>query len=187
LIAGLPAGKDIKFNEPPRVDGYGSYTKDVLLRVAAAYGITFQALTGDLSTVNFSSGRMGWLEMHRNIEQWRWHMLIPQMLEGVSRWWMEAVALTEGMRLTGREQIVWTPPRREMIDPTKETKAATDAIRAGLTSLPAVHREFGVHTPRVLGEIFESNKLADSLGLRLESDARHTNAAPAAAPEGDDE
>lgn len=177
LIAGLPAGKDIKFNEPPRVDGYGSYTKDVLLRVAAAYGITFQALTGDLSTVNFSSGRMGWLEMHRNIEQWRWHMLIPQMLEGVSRWWMDAVALTEGMRLTGREQIVWTPPRREMIDPTKETAAAQAAIRAGITSLPAVHREFGVHTSAVFKEIADTNALIDILGLKLDSDPRN-DAAP---------
>jgi lambda family phage portal protein len=186
LIAGLPAGKTITFNDPPRVDGYGAYTRDVLLRVAAGYGITFQALTGDLSSVNFSSGRMGWLEMHRNIEQWRWHMLIPQMLERVSGWWLEAAALGR-VRVTGRERVEWTPPRREMIDPTKETKAATDAIRAGLTSLSAVHREFGVHTPRVLAEIAEGNAMADQLGLRLESDARHTNAARAVAPQGDDE
>lgn len=184
LIAGLPAGKDIKFNDPPRVDGYGSYTKDVLLRVAAAYGITFQALTGDLSSVNFSSGRMGWLEMHRNIEQWRWHMLIPQMLGGVARWWFEAVALTE-MRLTGRELILWTPPRREMIDPTKETAAAQAAIRAGITSLPAVHREFGVHTSAVFQEIADTNALIDKMGLKLDSDPR--NDAPTTEPIGDDE
>jgi len=172
LIAGLPAGKSITFNDPPKVDGYGSYTRDVLLRVAAAYGITYQALTGDLSTVNFSSGRMGWLEMHRNIEQWRWHMLIPQMLDGVARWWLAAAELG-GMRVTGRERIEWTPPRREMIDPTKETAAANAAIRAGITSLSAVHREFGVHTVNVFNEIAETNAMIDKLGLRLDSDPRN--------------
>lgn len=165
LIAGLPAGKDIKFNEPPRVDGYGAYTRDVLLRVAAGYGITFQALTGDLSSVNFSSGRMGWIEMSRNIDQWRWHMLIPQMLERVSSWWIEAATIA-GERATGRERFEWTPPRRVMLDPNKETAAAIDALNARITSLPEVHRELGVHTENVFREIADTQKLAEKLGLQ---------------------
>jgi len=189
LIAGLPAGKEIKFNDPPKGDDYGPYTRDVLLRVAAAYGITYQALTGDLSSVNFSSGRMGWLEMHRNIEQWRWHMLIPMMLERISKWWFEAAALS-GKRVTGRERVAWTPPRREMLDPTKEVAAALEAVRGGLYSLPQVHRESGLTTSAVFAEIAEANKMADELGLVLTSDGRNQNKAapqPAAAPSPPDE
>lgn len=166
LIAGLPAGKSITFNDPPRVDGYGAYTRDVLLRVAAGYGITFQALTGDLSSVNFSSGRMGWIEMSRNIDQWRWHMLIPQLLERVEGWFLEAAELA-GDRITGKERVEWTPPRRLMLDPTKETAAAIAALDARITSLPEIHRELGVHTENVFREIAETNKLAERLNISL--------------------
>lgn len=169
----LPPGKDIKFNTPPNAGDYGPYTKDVLLRVAAAYGITFQALTGDLSSVNFSSGRMGWLEMQRNIESWRWHYFIPQFCETIAGWWEEAVELSYGIK-TQSIAFQWMPPRREMIDPAKEIPPLIEAMRGGITSLPRVHGEMGEDSEEILNEIAETNVLLDKLGLKLDSDPRQT-------------
>lgn len=172
LIAGLPAGKDVKFAEPPEVEGHGEMIRIYLHRIAAGYGITYQALTGILTDVNFSSGKMGRGQMDRNIDQWQWHMMIPQFCEVVAGWWMQAASLT-GMR-TDSSSIVWTPPKREMLDPPKETKAALDQVRAGFKSLQEVQREWGFHPSQVLDEIEASNREIDKRGLILDSDPRNS-------------
>lgn len=166
----IPPGKDVKFNTPPNAGDYGPFVRDVLLRVAATYGITYGALTGDLSAVNFSSGRMGHLDMSRNIAQWQWNMLVPQLLDPVVQWFGEALGFT-GTKLT-ELRAKHGMPRRDIIDPAKEYGALNDAIRAGLTSLPAVHRELGEDFAAVLEEIAESNQMIDKLQLKLDSDPR---------------
>lgn len=166
----LPSGKTIKFNTPPDAGDYGPYTRDVLLRVAAAYGITFQALTGDLSRVNFSSGRMGWIEFGRNIEAWRWQMLIPQACDPIAQWAIETAKLA-GMSAQG-VTVTWTPPRREMIDPTREVPALKDAVRAGFTPLSEVHRQFGEDSAEILAQYAADNAALDKLELVFDSDPR---------------
>ncbi|HLS32804.1 MAG TPA: phage portal protein, partial [Brevibacterium sp.] len=59
IIERLPPGAEIEFAEPPGVDGYGEYAAVSLRAIAAGMGISYAALTGDLTSVNFSSGRMG--------------------------------------------------------------------------------------------------------------------------------
>lgn len=180
----LPAGKDIKFNTPPNAGDYGPYTKAVLLRVAAGYGITFQALTGDLSSVNFSSGRMGWIEMGRNIEHWRWNIFVPQMLDGIAQWFREAANFGGPPADIG---FTWTAPRREMINPAQEIAAYKEAVRNGFLALPSVHRELGEDSDAILAEYAETNKKLDQLDLVFDCDPRrvtaqgmtqNTNAAP---------
>lgn len=176
------AGRDFKWSSPPIAAEYGGYVDRVLYRVAAAYGISYQALTGNLEKVNFSSGRMGWLDFQRNIERWRWNMVIPQFCDPIGRWFLEAAQLT-GHAVPPGTRFEWTPPRREMIDPAKEVPPLRDAIRAGITSLPAVHREYGEHTARVLAEITETNRLLDEQDLVLDSDPRRVNRSGAYQPD----
>lgn len=166
----LPPGKDIEFAEPPGVNGYSEYATVTLRSIAAGYGVTYESLTGDLSTVNFSSGRMGWLEFHRNVESWRWHMLIPQLCDGCWEWFVEAASMA-GQRVDG-VTVQWTPPRREMIDPVQETRATREAVRAGLLTLPEALRQTGQDPDNVLDEYAQTNKRLDELGLVLECDPR---------------
>lgn len=173
-----PEGKDIKFNTPPTAGDYGPYTQSVLLRVAAAYGITFASLTGDLSQVNFSSGRMGWLDMNRNIDSWRWNMFIPQGLGPIEQWFKDAIDVGFGIP-TVNIKFDWTPPAREMIDPTKELDAYAVAVRNGFSSLPEVHRALGMDTPSVLKEIADTNAELDKLKITIDSDPRKDSATQA--------
>lgn len=179
-VAGLPAGKDIKFTEPPKADGYAPYTGAVLYRIAAAYGISYEALTGDLSKVNFVSGRMGRFSMLANIERWRWHMVIPMGLEQIARWFFEALELT-GVDVRGAS-IVWTPPRNEMLNPAQEVTAMRDAVRSGLTSLPEAQRGLGYDSDQVLDEIAQTNAKLDEMGLVLDSDPRKVSSAGLSQP-----
>jgi len=169
MIEYLPPGKDIEFATPPSAGGEESYVADQLRDIASTYGITYEALTGNLSGVNFSSGRMGWLEMERNIESWRWRMLIPQLCNTVWQWFNEFVELTSGLPYNS---VIWTPPRRQMIDPAKEVRAIKDMIRSGLLSLSEAQRMAGFDPEILLKELSDDYKRLDKLGLQLDIDAR---------------
>jgi lambda family phage portal protein len=173
-IERLGPGESIEFADPPQVSGYSEYTTAMLRSIASGYGITYESLTNDLSGVNFSSGRMGWLEMHRNIESWRWHMLIPQFCDGLWEWFLEAARLM-GARTDGIA-VEWTPPRREMINPVEETRAIKDAVRAGFMSWPEALRQQGYDPDAVLKEISEHNKKLDEQNIDLDSDPRKMTA-----------
>ncbi|MCQ4165134.1 phage portal protein [Tahibacter harae] len=170
----LRPGQKIAFNTPPPASDINPMLRHYLLRIAMTYGITYAALTGDLTRVNFSSGRMGNIDMGRNITQWQWLTLAPQLLDPVVAWFGEALAMT-GMAV--RDLIAdHGMPRREMIDPGKEIAAIVAAIRAGLTTLPAALRELGEDADELLDEYAATNAVLDKLGLKLDSDPRNGTA-----------
>lgn len=169
LINYLAPGEQVTFGSPPAVEGYEAYTRQVLRGIAAAYGITYEALTNDLSNVNFSSGRMGWIEFQRNISAWQRDIMQPA-LEKVFSWFMGTLALSQGVKDTVVAE--WTAPRREMIDPAKETNAMVAQIRAGLKSYPEAMRELGYDPDDTLGEVKEFYDQVDGFGLKLTTDLR---------------
>lgn len=170
LFEFLPGGKDITFAQPPGVDGYDEYSTVTLHGVSTGFGVPYFVLTGDLRSVNYSAGRMGWLSFQRDISQWRWHMLIPQMCNPVWDWFMDA------MRVSGqsREYVpaTWTPPRREMVDPSREVPAIRDAIRSGQMTQYEGIRQMGYDPEDFLDEVAEGNAKMDELGIVLDSDPR---------------
>lgn len=171
----VPPGRDVKFTEPPSVGDYGIVIGQSLREVAVGLGITYECLTGDLAGVNFSSGRMGWLEMARNIDVWRWSMLIPGFCDGYGAWFLQATQIAYGIGQGAR--WTWTPPRREMIDPNTEIPALIRAIRGGLTSRSQVIREYGFDPLALYDEMERDNKEVDARGLMLDSDPRYVSAA----------
>lgn len=151
MLPRLAFGQDIKFNSPPSTTGHGDFVSTELRAVAAAYGITYEMLTGDYTRTNFSSGRMGWIEASRNIDRWRWCMLIPLLCKGVEKWFLEAAGFNGyDVRNVSFE---WTPPRREMIDPTKETKALVEAVQGKIKSWSETVRESGYDPDQVAEEM----------------------------------
>jgi len=171
MIEYLSPGKSVTFGDPPAVQGYKEHTSVSLQSIAAGFGITYEALTGDYSNVNFSSGRMGWLEFHRNIGQWQNLMLIPHLCKRTWQWFNEAAVVSGRIREPARAK--WTPPRREMIDPVKETEAIKRQIRNGLLSPQEAIRMFGMDVDDVLKEYIEFNKKIDDAGLKFDSDPRY--------------
>ncbi|WP_200952427.1 phage portal protein [Mesorhizobium sp. Root552] len=169
MIERLNDGEDVTFGSPPQVGDYGDYIKAHDREIAAALGISYEALTGDLSNVNFSSGRMGWLEMQRNIDAWRNFMLIPQMLNPIGQAFLN-IASAAGT--VGDATVQWTAPRREMINPSEEVKASRDAIRTGLSSRSNEQRKLGFDPVDLDTEIAADNQRADALSLIFDSDPR---------------
>ena len=172
MIENLKPGEEITFASPPAAQGQDGYARRVLLAIAGAYGITYESLTNDLSNVNFSSGRMGWIEMSRNITEWQQDIMIEQFCKPAFRWFLT------GANLAGKAKDViipeWTPPRREMIDPLKETNGLMTQCQNGFISHPEVLRSLGFDPDLVLKEIAEWNQKLDDKKLQFVSDFRQS-------------
>jgi lambda family phage portal protein len=166
----LPTGKDVTFGSPPPISDYQPFVETNLRAIAVGIGVPYEVLTGDLSKTSFSSARIGWLEFHRLIEQWRWLMIVPGLCDRIWRWFADALEVGEGIDAGARPE--WSPPRREMISPTEETRSLREQVRSGFKTWPAAVRELGDDPDAVLDEIATYNAKADALGVVLECDPR---------------
>ena len=172
VIEQLPPGKSITFAQPPSSGDYVANQKFHLLSIAQAYEITYEALTGDLGNVNFSSGRMGWMEMRRAVARWRWGIMIPQLLNRTAGWYRDAAALSGVGRATARFE--WTPPITWLVDPAREIPAYIDAVRAGFMSLSEIQRMLGYVPELVIQELGADLDRARAAGLKLDVDLAST-------------
>ncbi|MEN0059593.1 MAG: phage portal protein [Bdellovibrio sp.] len=161
----LNRGETVVEANPPTVDGYGEFSQITLRGVARAFGITYEELTQDYSNVNFSSGRMGFFSMNRNIKMWRAHMLEPMFLQKISKWIIESASVKLGDLSFLR--LKWTPPRREMIDPSKEISANAIALETGQTNLSEIYAESGRDFKKAMIERKAEIDFLNSLGLVL--------------------
>ena len=66
--------------------------------------------------------------------------------------------------------MIWTPPRRELVDPAKEIKALIDAVKAGFMSLSEVQRSLGFIPSEVMAELEQDIADARAKGLVLSVD-----------------
>lgn len=175
MIEKLGPGQSVVFGNPPSVDGYEPISSEALRAIAMGFGVTAELISGNLANVNFSSGRMGWLEFHRNIDKWCWLTIVPQLNNRIMAWVREA-AILSGRSQAAKTSASWTPRARQMIDPVAETNATIKQIRAGLKSYPQAIRESGNDPEEVMKEIKDSYEKFDEFGLKLDIDGRHMTA-----------
>lgn len=179
IIEYLPAGKSVTMANPPDAGAnYDPYTKSVLRAAAVGYGMDYVTLTGDYTAVNYSSGRMGWMKFQRNIDVLQWITIVPQMCNKIWRWFIQSANIMGYIRQE-KVPVRWTPPRRQMIDPVKETKGLESSVRAGFTSWPEAIRQNGDDPDELLEEMKAAADAFDKAGLKPTSDQRYdTNRQP---------
>lgn len=170
MIENLPFGADIKFASPPGVDGYVDFAKISVRTFATGMNLPYD-IFGDLSEVNFSSGRIGRIAYNRQLDSWTWNMLIPQFCEPAGEWFLRAAALTG--KDTAGCKFVWTPPRREMLDLATEGPAIRDMVRSGLMDPETAIRERGENPDTVMANWKRWADKADKAGLIFDCDPRH--------------
>jgi lambda family phage portal protein/HK97 family phage prohead protease len=129
MFEALPAGWDVKaFDSQHPTTAYGSFITTCLQGVAAGLGISYHALTGDLSQANYSSLREAKLveaDVWRSLQQW----MVDSVCRPVFERWLE-MAITTGalnVSMTEYDRIVeaaaWQPRGWAWVDPEKEMAA----------------------------------------------------------------
>ncbi len=177
----LEPGEDIKFSAPADVgSSYAEFMRQQFRAVAAAMGITYEMLTGDLTQVNYSSIRAGLLEFRRRCEAIQHGVIVHQLCRPIWRAWMDQAALEGALALPGYSRrrreyqaAKWIPQGWQWVDPQKEFNALKLAIRAGLMSRSEAISAYGYDAEDVDREIATDNQRADGLGLVFDSDPRH--------------
>jgi lambda family phage portal protein len=144
-VVGLQAGQKMVASQPPTVDGYPDFMREGIRTIATGLGLTYESF-GDLTGVNFSSGRMGRMEMDRFIQVWQQQIIIGELCNGLAGWTLDTwplVQISRGLPAAPKA-LEWTAPRRPLIDPSKEIGAAIEEIDAGLNSRQRKQREMGL-------------------------------------------
>ena len=186
----LEPGEDVKFSEPADVgSSYAEFLRMQFRAVAAAMGITYEMLTGDLTQVNYSSIRAGLLEFRRRCEAIQHSVIVHQLCRPIWQAWLDQALLDGSLTLPGYSKrlrdyraVKWIPQGWQWVDPKKEFEAMKTAIRSGLLSRSQAISGFGYDAEDMDREIAADNQRADELGLVFDTDPRHDQATPAPSP-----
>lgn len=158
MVQYLQPGETIHFPTLPQNPGLSDFVKVQMRGIAAGYLMPYENLTGDLSNVTFISGRLGQLDFKKQVEYWQHSTFIPKFCERIFQWFIEgakiAIELPADLQVKGS----WTPPRWQMMDPTKEITAMKEEVRAGFASWEEKVRENGYNPDDVLAELTKNQK-----------------------------
>ena len=171
---------------------YATFIKTQLHSVAAALGMTYEQLSGDLEGVTYSSIRQGVLDFRRKVEQFQHQVLVYQMCRPIWRSWMDAAVLSGALDLPGYASdpepyraVEWTPPPFPWVDPEAEVNAAIKEVRAGFNARADRCKEGGTDRATVDRKQAEDNASADEAGVVYDSDGRNPASGTAATPAND--
>lgn len=167
----LDSGEKATMVAPAASQDYDPFTKRSLMKIGSGMGVPYERVTGDYGNINFSSGKMGDLDFRKNVDTWRWQMLIPQFCEPAFQHFLLWCEFVKGIPTEG-VSCEWVPPAWQMIDPTKEISAMADGVRSGLITYKKAILELGYDPETHIEEIAEFNKKLDDLKITLDSDPR---------------
>jgi lambda family phage portal protein len=167
-IMQLDPGQRMSFTSPPLVNSYDQFTRQHLAAIAMGLGITYESLSGDLSRVNFSSARMGRIEMNRNVETWQSELVIGQLCEGIGRWFRDAIALVDAGLASRPWSLQYTAQRPVLVDPTREIPAIVNKVESGLSSMQREQRALGLDPDQIAEERAQDAKRNQPKGIEDE-------------------
>jgi len=189
----LPPGVKPVFSSPPDVgSNYAEFIRGHLLAFAAACGVPYEILTGDLRDVSDRALRLILNEFRRLIEMDQWVYFIPQFCQPIRAAYMDAAVLSGALVVPGYADIrdkvcrtLWVPQGWPYSHPVQDVTADIKAIRGGLVSRDATILSNGDDPEQTDAEILAGQQRADRMGLKFDTDARTPEPATAAQPNDD--
>jgi lambda family phage portal protein len=145
----LPPGHEIQVASPADVGGnYEAFQYRNLLRAAAALGIPYTGLTGDMVRANYSNERAAELKFRRRASAFQHGVVAFQLCRPVMLAWLRAATLAGAVpglapdralrEMPALTRVAWIPPAWPWVDPLKDVKAARDEVEAGFRSRSSV-------------------------------------------------
>lgn len=168
----LNDGEELDFTDPPQVNGYGEFMDHTDRVIAAAMYTTFHAFKGDYTGANYTGGRMGRQDIDPVVKDFQHNLLIGVLCNGFGNWIAEALNDMDDLPVLA-DDMVWTPPARPVLDPTKDYPATEKAMRSGLISRRASIRSLGEDPVKVEAEIKNEREQANADEVIYTSDPAH--------------
>jgi lambda family phage portal protein len=175
----LPRGMSMeKFDTDYPHGEFPSFVEAEEREAAAGLDVSYAALTGDLTKVNYSSIRAGLVEDRANWECMQQLTIEEFALPAYQRWLNMALlmsAISNGKPLNPAEvgrymHVTHQPKRWPWVDPDKDTKAKQREVRAGVASLSGWIRERGLDPEEVWKEIQQEREMLAEMGIEISLD-----------------
>lgn len=142
-IVRLPDGMTISQIKPEAIPGTVEYAKHQLRMIAAGIETTYEIMTGDLSEVNFSSGRLGRIDFKRTCEVVQWLDIIPRLRQRILKA-AAAAAYLDGTIPTPNPKWDHTTPKWDYVNPREDIAAEALEIATGLSTWSEKLRSRGI-------------------------------------------
>jgi lambda family phage portal protein len=165
-------GEEIRFNSPQASGEFEAYKRNFDRDIAAGVMMPYEILSGDLSTVNYSSYRGGLLSFRDYIEDMQWNVFIPKHCDWIFDRWLEVAVLAGQLPADVELSIQWQPPAFDLLDRGEEAKADREMVRTGSMTWPEMVMRQGQNPEDVLATIKTWNKKFDDAGVVLDCDPR---------------
>jgi lambda family phage portal protein len=143
-----------------------------LHRAAAGFRVAHHTLSGDMSTVNYSSARIALLDER---DMWRMDQqdMIESLLEPIFNDWLLYALTTQAVQLPFSKyekfnKPVFTGKTWDWVDPLKDITAAVMEIRAGLGTATKYLAEQGEDLLETYTVLKRERDLAQQMGLNLD-------------------
>ena len=177
MIMELDAGDEIQVINP---SGQASNAKDmvsILLRaVSSAMGLSYEAVSRDMSQSSYSSARQNLIEDRETYREWQ-HYLSEHLCRKVYHWWLDSCIMAGMLEISdyfsNRDlylECQWIAKGISWIDPAKEARANRTAMISYQTTLEEVAAEQGKDWREILEQRAKEEKLMKELGLEVIQD-----------------
>lgn len=174
MIQELQPGDEINVVNP---SGQSSNAKEFISiqqRLAGiGQGLSYEAVSRDMSQVNYSSARQGLLEDQRTYAMWQ-KFLIEHFCYEVYTEFVISAVLSGKLNISGfwnnKSRYLkheWIAPGWSWIDPMKEVSANKVALETGQDTLAKICAERGLDWREVLKQRAKEIKMSQSLGIDI--------------------
>lgn len=176
----LPPGYDVKKFDPNYPNGeFDSFTKAQLRAIAVGLGGSYSSVSGDITSVNFSSLRQGTLderEIWKGLQEW----FVSTFVMPIFDKWLKYSLLASKIKCNGGflkperidkyKDVSWTVRRWSWVDPVKDINSASASVKSGFRSRSDVIRELGRDPEEVWEEIEKENQILRSKNILVKDE-----------------
>jgi len=151
-----------------------TFMRTILRSQAAGLGVSYHNLSGDLTSVNFSSIRQGSLD-ERGVWMGLQESFIARWCVPIYERWLERALLSEAIQINGKplrferidkyKQVSFRGRRWAWIDPAAEQQANTGAVWQGFSSRSQIIEDMGGDPQAVWDEIEQENRELAKRGI----------------------
>jgi lambda family phage portal protein len=172
----LEPGEQVQTSSPADVGlTYEPFQYRTILQIAAATGVPYAYVSGDMLKANYSNSRLALLEFRRRVEAWQHAVMAFQMCRRVWERWMDMAVLAGSLNLRGYDvkrtdylACDWLPPKWDWVDPLKDARAEIEQISSGLKSRTQAIAERGYDIAQVDAEIAAERQRETALGIAFQ-------------------
>ena len=170
MIVSATETEGIEWLQPTSIGGYDANIRQDLRAIAAGWRLPYELLTGDMSSVNFSSARFGLQGFRRLTRQIQEQVVIPILCARVWQWWVDLAELSGVLpRRSAGWPARWSPPLLEEVDRLRDAQAAAAEIRSGLATLGQSLERRGLDLDEQIGEMAAERSALAAAGVELDS------------------